>query len=93
MGAEEFRWAILATVFSDHISRGTIAIMDLKEVIVAVGAALQMEEWKGNTQNLVWVGTDHPGTADIVIVMIVTWGVGITEGTSGASQVTSALLL
>lgn len=93
MGAVELRRVILATVFSDHVRRGTVPIMDLKEVIVAVGAALQVEERKGDPQNLVWVGTDYPGTADIVIVMIMTRGVGITEGASRASQVSSALLL
>lgn len=52
VGAVELQWVILATVFADHVSRGTFPIMNLKEVIVAIGAALQMKEGKGNAQNL-----------------------------------------
>lgn len=93
VGAEELLWVILAAVSSDHVSRGAVPVVDLKEVVVAVGAALQMKERKGDTHNLVRVDADSPVTADQVFVLIVTWGVGITEGTARTRQVTSTHLL
>ena len=52
VGAVEFLWVILATVFSNHVGRGAVPIMNLKEVKVAVGTALQVKEREGNTQDL-----------------------------------------
>ena len=42
----------MATVFSNHVGRGAVPIMNLKEVKVAVGAALQVKERKSNVQDL-----------------------------------------
>lgn len=50
--AIQLLWVILATVFSNHVSRGAVPIMNLKEVKVAVGAVLQMKVREGNTENL-----------------------------------------
>lgn len=44
-------------------------------------------------QDLVGISVDDPGTADVVIVLIMTRVVGVTEGASWTSQVTTALLL
>lgn len=52
MGAVELLWVILTTVFSNLVSRGTVPIMNLKKVKVAICAALQMKERKGDAQNL-----------------------------------------
>lgn len=52
MGAQELLWIIFTTVFSNLVSRGTVPIMNLKEVEVAVGAALQVKVRKRNTKNL-----------------------------------------
>lgn len=42
----------MTTVFSNHISRGTAAVMDLKKVKVAVGAVLNIKKREGDTKNL-----------------------------------------
>lgn len=52
MRTEQFRRAALAAVFAQFVRRGAVSIMDLQEVIVAVGAALQLEEGKRNAENL-----------------------------------------
>lgn len=52
MRAEQLRWAALATVFAQFVRRGAVTIMDLEEVKVAVGAALQLEEGKRYAENL-----------------------------------------
>lgn len=52
VGAEELRRVILAAVFPEHVRRGAVPVVDLKEVEVAVGAGLQVKERKGDTQNL-----------------------------------------
>lgn len=52
MGAVELLRVIWAAVFSEHVSGDTVPVVNLKEVIVAVGAALQIKERKCNTQNL-----------------------------------------
>lgn len=93
MGAKELLWVIFTTVFSNDKSRGTVPIMNLKEVIVAIDAVLQMKERESNAQNLVWISVDLPGAADHVVIVLMTWVVGVTEGSSRASQGTSTLLL
>lgn len=52
MGAVKLLGVILATVCSNYVGTGSVPIMNLKEVKVAVGAALQIEERKGDTKNL-----------------------------------------
>lgn len=52
MRAIQLRWVILATVFSEHVSRGAVPIVNLKEVKVAVGAVLQVKVRESNMQNL-----------------------------------------
>ena len=52
MGAQELLWVIFTTVFSNLVSGGAVPIMNLKEVVVAVGAALQVKVRKRNTKNL-----------------------------------------
>lgn len=52
MGAVKLLGVILATVCSNYEGAGSVPIMNLKEVKVAVGAALQIKERKGNTKNL-----------------------------------------
>lgn len=39
--------------------------------------------------DLIVVGGYHPGTADQVIIIIMTWSVGIAEGTSRTCQLAS----
>lgn len=52
MGAVELLRVVLAAVFPYDVSRGAVAIVDLQEVIVTVGAALQVEEREGDTHDL-----------------------------------------
>lgn len=42
----------MAAVFSNHVSRGAAAVVDLKKVKVAAGTVLNIEERKGDTKNL-----------------------------------------
>lgn len=42
------------------------------------------KESKRTVADLVGVNANHPGTADLVLIFIMTRGVGIAEGTSGA---------
>lgn len=50
--AEQLRRAALAAVFAQFGRRGAVAVVNLEEVKVAVGAALQVEEGKRNAENL-----------------------------------------
>lgn len=52
MRAEQLCRAALAAVFAQFVRRGAVTVMDLEKVIVAVGAALQVEEGKRNAENL-----------------------------------------
>lgn len=52
MRAEEFGWGASAAVFPNHVSGGSLAIVDLQEIEVAGGAVLDVEEREGNPQNL-----------------------------------------
>lgn len=52
MRAEQLRRAALAAVFAQFVCRGAVAVVNLEEVKVAVGAALQVEEGKRNAENL-----------------------------------------
>lgn len=52
MRAEQLGRAALAAVFAQFVRRGAVAVVDLEEVKVAVGAALQVEEGKRNAENL-----------------------------------------
>lgn len=52
MGTEELLGVICAAVFPDLVSRSALPVVDLEEVEVAVGAALQMEEREGDAQDL-----------------------------------------
>lgn len=44
-----------------------------------------------STTDLICISMDHPGTADLMTIFIMAWVVGIAEGTSRASKVTSTL--
>lgn len=50
--AEQFGRAALAAVFAQFVRRRAVAVVDLEEVKVAVGAALQVEEGKRYAENL-----------------------------------------
>lgn len=52
MRAEQLGRAALAAVFAQFVRRGALAVVNLEEVKVAVGAALQVEEGKRNAENL-----------------------------------------
>lgn len=52
MRAEQLGRAALAAVFAQFVRRGAVAVVNLEEVKVAVGAALQVEEGKRNAENL-----------------------------------------
>lgn len=52
MGAVELRRVVLTTELAETVRRGTVTIMNLKKVIIAVCAALQMKVGKGNSESL-----------------------------------------
>lgn len=52
VGAVELRRVVLSTELAKNVCRGTVTVVNLKKVKIAVRAALQMEVGKGNMENL-----------------------------------------
>lgn len=58
------------------------------DIIISLDSALHL---LNTFAHLVGLDADHPGTADQVVILIMTWSVRITEGACRAGQVTSTL--